>query len=103
VDLIARGLITEAGMEQVRLARERGLWYSKPPRGLTMPVELEEALAENAAASLFFAELEPSFRRGYMAHVASGDSAETRRSRAAEAVLLLERGEKQAPRAVKEF
>ena len=97
VDLIARGLITEAGMEQVRLARDRGLWYSKPPRGLTMPAELEEALENSPKAALFFAELEPSFRRGYMAHVASGDSVETRRSRAAEAVFLLEREKKQAP------
>ncbi len=96
VDLIARGLMTEAGMEQVRIARERGTWYEKPAREFTMPSELEEALEGNERAALFFAELAPSYRKRYMDFVAVARKPDTRRTRAAKVALLLEKGEKQA-------
>ncbi len=96
VDLMARGLMTEAGMEQVRLARESGLWYSKPAREFAMPEELEEALEASEKAALFFAELAPSYRRRYIAYVATAARPATRRSRAAKIAALMENGEKQA-------
>lgn len=96
VDLIARGLMTGAGMEQVRLAREAGLWYEKPRREFPMPAELEEALESNRKAALFFAGLAPSYQQRYMMYAASAVKPETRRARAARVVQLLERGEKQA-------
>lgn len=97
VDLIARGLMTEAGMEQVRIARERGLWYSKPAREFAMPAELEDALERNEGAALFFSELAPSYRKRYMDYVAAARKPETRTARAERVVALLAAGEKQAP------
>lgn len=96
VDLIARGLMTQAGMEQVRLAREAGLWYDKPEREFPMPAELEEALELNQKAALFFSELAPSYQRRYMMYTASAVKPVTRRARAQKVVELLEMGEKQA-------
>lgn len=96
VDLIAGGLMTEAGMEQVRVARERGLWYSKPSREFAMPAELEDALEHNEGAALFFSELAPSYRKRYMAYVASARKPETRSARAARVVALLAGGVAQA-------
>lgn len=96
VDLIARGLMTEAGMEQVRVARERGLWYTRPAREFKMPSELEEALERNEGAALFFSELAPSYRRRYMDYVAAARKPETRAARAERVVALLAEGIKQA-------
>jgi len=96
VDLMARGLMTEAGMEQVRIARERGLWYGKPAREFTMPAELEDALERNEKAALFFAELAPSYRKRYMDYVAAARKPETRTARAVRVVALLAEGIKQA-------
>lgn len=96
VDLIARGLMAEAGMEQVRIAREGGLWYSMPLREFAMPAELEDALERNEGAALFFSELAPSYRKRYMAFVASARKPQTRAARAEKVVALLADGVVQA-------
>lgn len=94
VDLIARGCMTPSGMEQVRRARESGIWYSRPPGGEVMPEELENALEQNPGAAVFFAGLEPSLRNRYMALAAAGETPEARRKTALEIAARLERGER---------
>jgi uncharacterized protein YdeI (YjbR/CyaY-like superfamily) len=83
-------------MEQVRIARERGLWYSKPAREFAMPAELEDALERNEGAALFFSELAPSYRTRYMGYVAAARKPGTRAARAERVVALLAAGQKQA-------
>lgn len=60
------------------------------PRELEVPAELQEALADNAAAREFFAAIAPSHRRRFCGWVGEGKKEETRRKRSAEAVRLLE-------------
>jgi uncharacterized protein YdeI (YjbR/CyaY-like superfamily) len=92
--LIGQGRMTAAGM-------------SKLPPDLTPPPPRERysadsplpdffaaALQANAAASENFARLAPSYRRNFVGWVSQAKKEETRQRRLAEAIRLLERGEK---------
>ncbi len=88
LSMMRAGLMTQAGMDAVRAARENGMWYLRT-QPVEMPYELEELLDNNQDAALFFAELAPSYRKQYMAWVGQAKKLEIRYKRAEEAVRLL--------------
>lgn len=90
------GLMTAAGKRAVRRARESGKW-DEPPRSpvdFSMPSELRRRLTQDHGAEQFFLSLAPSYRRQYIAWVASAKRADTRERRADEALELLRSGKK---------
>lgn len=93
LSMIRSGEITDAGFESIKAARENGMWYLKPVQ-VGMPAELESLLDDNTEASIFFAELSPSYRKQFMTWVGDGKKVETRIKRAEEAVLHLQKHEK---------
>jgi len=92
--LIARGLMTEAGLAKIAEAKKNGQWQQAALReqGNTIPAELSQALAKNAKARRHFESLAPSYRKHFIGWIGSGKREETRRKRSAEAVELLAQG-----------
>jgi uncharacterized protein YdeI (YjbR/CyaY-like superfamily) len=90
--LIAGGLMTPAGLAKIDPDVEPAVPTSK--RSLDAPPFFSDALAENDAALEFFEKLAPSYRRNFIGWVSSAKREDTRARRLAEAIRLLERGEK---------
>ncbi len=88
--------MTTAGEETIRLAKQRGNWATpvSPLDTVSMPAELAAALQDNKKAQAFFASLAPSYKKQYIAWIATAKRDETRRKRLNEAMVLLSRGEK---------
>jgi uncharacterized protein YdeI (YjbR/CyaY-like superfamily) len=94
--LIQRGKMTEAGLAKVEAAKASGEWSKRRVReaSLEVPAFFEKALDMNAKALKAFNALAPSHKRNMVGWVASAKREETRRRRLAEAITVLERGEK---------
>lgn len=92
--MIAEGLMAPAGLRTIEAARASGAWQQpvSGPSEVTMPAEFDERLKKSDKAATFFASLAPSYRREYVAWVASAKRAETRQRRLDEAIDRLERG-----------
>lgn len=94
--LLEAGLMTRAGRRAIDSAKQSGQWDApaRPAIDLSMPAELERALAKNSKAAAFFNSLAPSYQRQYIAWIATAKRAETRRRRLNEALKLLMQGKK---------
>lgn len=71
--------------------------YSMLPKGVHIegtPVELEELLKTDKAASDFFESLSKSYKQGYCDWVGAAKQEETRKNRAAKALIMLQKGQK---------
>lgn len=73
---------------------KKGTAKRAPAKPISVPPELQAALAKSRKARKSFEDLAPSHRRNYALWVGSAKRAETRGRRAEEAVTLLARGEK---------
>ena len=89
--MIESGLMMPAGEQAVREAKASGQWEqsARPEVDLAMPPELGKRLSEDAGAAEFFESLAPSYRRQFIAWVATARRPDTRQRRAAEALELL--------------
>lgn len=92
----AEGLMTPAGRALVEAAKADGNWEA--PDRVVIPDEptpaFAQALDAHPEARAFFESLAPGYRRRYIAWIAVAKRPSTRERRIAEAVELLERGEK---------
>jgi uncharacterized protein YdeI (YjbR/CyaY-like superfamily) len=87
--LEAAGLMRPAGLAAIELARANGSWASLDAvESLSMPPELEAALAKRPDAARNFAAFSPSSRKGYLHWISQAVRAETRAARIAEVVEL---------------
>lgn len=93
--LIAAGRMRPSGQREIDRAQANGSWESEYAPQSTMQIspELEAALAENPRASDFFDTLSGRNRYAVLFRVSTAKQAETRESRAATMVAMLERGE----------
>lgn len=95
---VSGGLMTPAGQALIDHAKASGTWDGRQTRPAVdtdvVPQELGILLASSPAGRSFYEGLPPSCRRRYNLWVASAARAETRTRRAAEALDLLERGER---------
>ncbi|WP_166979551.1 YdeI/OmpD-associated family protein [Paramicrobacterium fandaimingii] len=93
--LIAAGRMRPAGQREIDRAKAQGSWESAyaPQSTMQVPPELEAALAENPRAFDFFETLSGRNRYAVLFRVSSAKQSETRASRAATMVEMLERGE----------
>lgn len=62
---------------------------TSPPRPVTLPEDLRQALAANRAARAAFEALPPSHQREYVEWITEAKKEETRRSRIQKALTML--------------
>jgi uncharacterized protein YdeI (YjbR/CyaY-like superfamily) len=85
--LTREGRMTAAGLEAVRVAKERGTWGEQAPERIDVtPPDLEAALAAQPAAAERWRAWPPSHRRQYVYWVVDAKRPQTRERRVAEVV-----------------
>ncbi|MCC6792810.1 MAG: YdeI/OmpD-associated family protein, partial [Thermomicrobiales bacterium] len=85
--LIAEGLMTPAGQAKIDEAKRDGTWkIYDGVDALTVPADLEAALAGNAAALATYNRFSPSQTKQLLWHIESAKRPETRAKRIAEIV-----------------
>lgn len=90
--LIANGLMTQAGLEVVEIAKRNGSWnrLDDIDKELVIPGDLEAALAQNPKAGENFSGFAPSHKKQYLWWLKSAKRAETRERRIREIVKRAE-------------
>lgn len=85
--LLESGLMTEAGLAAINVAKANGSWTSLDlVESLTVPDDLAAALARMPAAARNFAAFAPSAKKGFLHWVSQAVRPETRATRVAEVV-----------------
>lgn len=94
LELIERGLMRPAGLDQVRLAQADGRWDAayEPQSTATVPPDFAAALAANPDAGAFFATLTGVRRYAFLYRIQDAKRPETRARRIARFVELLAEG-----------
>jgi uncharacterized protein YdeI (YjbR/CyaY-like superfamily) len=88
-NLMKAGLMTEAGLTMIRLAKQTKTWtaLNKIER-LTIPADLKKAFAKNKRAEKNFSQFPPSTRKRILDWINSGKLEKTRAKRIKETVSL---------------
>jgi uncharacterized protein YdeI (YjbR/CyaY-like superfamily) len=87
--MIAAGLMTDAGLVKIDLAKQDGSWTALDAvEALVVPDDLRAALAENEPAEKNFAEFPRSVKRGILEWIANARRSETRKKRVEETARL---------------
>jgi uncharacterized protein YdeI (YjbR/CyaY-like superfamily) len=81
-ELIEQGLMTAAGLEKIAAAQQDGSWTSLDAiESLTIPPDLEQALATNPIASQQFQAFSNSTKKNILVWISSAKRPETRQKR----------------------
>lgn len=99
LSLIESGEMKSAGLAEVERARKDGRWeaaYDSPSR-ITVPHDLQSALAKNARAKTFFMTLDSRNRYAILFRIHTAKKADTRARRIQQFVAMLARNEKLYP------
>lgn len=87
--LMAQGLMTPAGLAKIEAAKQDGSWTALDAvEALTVPADLQEALAANETARLNFEAFSKSARKTILWWIESAKRPETRAKRIEETVTL---------------
>jgi uncharacterized protein YdeI (YjbR/CyaY-like superfamily) len=87
--LIAQGLMTPAGLAKIELAKQNGTWTSYDAiETLSVPPDLQAALAQNPTAQTNFEAFNPSSKKNILWWIESAKRPETRAKRIEETVRL---------------
>jgi uncharacterized protein YdeI (YjbR/CyaY-like superfamily) len=97
--LIARGEMKPAGLREIERAQADGRWQAayEPPSTMTVPDDLQAALAGNPAAADFFAALDRTNRYAILHRIQTAKKPETRSRRIETFVAMLAEGKKLYP------
>src|SRR5262249_27401145 len=91
--LIADGLMTEAGLAVIEIAKKNGRWTSiDHVATVTVPSELQTALDANKTAAKNWPAYSPSCRKQFLFWLAGAKRAETRAARIKEIVACAQTG-----------
>jgi uncharacterized protein YdeI (YjbR/CyaY-like superfamily) len=95
LELIAEGRMRRQGLAEVEAAKADGRWGAAyaPQRTAQVPPDLKEALDANPQAAAFFATLRGANRYAILYRIADAKKPETRATRIAKFIAMLERGE----------
>jgi len=94
-ELTKAGLMTDAGLRAVDVAKENGAWsFLEPIDALIVPADLESALRGSKRAGEAYEALSNSAKRAVLYPLYSAKREETRAKRLAEALAALEGDEK---------
>lgn len=87
--LIANGLMAEAGMKYIELAKQTGTWEALDAvENYEVPDDLLKALNKNKTAKKYFEAFPPSTRKGILQWISDAKRPETRQKRIDETVKL---------------
>ena len=93
-ELIDAGLMTDAGLRAIDVAKENGAWtFLDPIDSLTVPPDLAAALAGSPTARTAYEQRSPSARKTILYQVYAAKREETRAKRVAAAIRELEGGD----------
>ncbi len=94
--LIEQGRMQPAGMAEVERAQADGRWEAAyaGQRTITVPEDLQAALAQNPQAQTFFEQLNSANRYAILFHITTARKPETRQKRITEWVEKLVAGQK---------
>lgn len=93
--LMQAGLMAEAGVAMVELAKQTGTWTALDDvDNLTNPPDLQQQLDANPPAKGYFDAFPRSVKRGILEWLMNAKQAETRAKRIHEIVMLAERNER---------
>ncbi|ABA24237.1 conserved hypothetical protein [Trichormus variabilis ATCC 29413] len=88
-ELTLQGLITEAGLAKITVAKQDGSWTILDAiEALIIPDDLQQALAANETASTYFLGLSSSSKKNILLRLASAKRPETRLKRIEETINL---------------
>ncbi|MBX2916570.1 MAG: YdeI/OmpD-associated family protein [Cyclobacteriaceae bacterium] len=87
--MIKAGLMTDAGMKMITLAKKTGTWNAlNDITKLTLPADLKSALVSNQKAATNFEAFPPSVKRGILEWIQNAKTETTRAKRIFETVEL---------------
>lgn len=87
--LIKSGLMTEAGMKMITLAKKTGTWNAlNDINRLAIPTDLKSAFALNPKAATYFEAFPPSVKKGILEWIQNAKTETTRTKRINETVEL---------------
>lgn len=93
--LIAGGLMTEAGLESIEIAKINGSWsLLDEVEELTIPLDLEKAFAKYPNSEDFFLSLSKSVKKMILQWIAFAKKPETRQKRVTEVAELAAKKQK---------
>ena len=93
--LMSHGLMAEAGLKMVEIAKETGTWTALDDvENLISPPDLQERLDQNTIAKVYFEAFPRSVKRGILEWLLNAKQAETRQKRIEEIVSLAESNER---------
>lgn len=93
--LLAEGLMTEAGLAMITLAKTTGTWDAlQTVDSLEEPADLQEAFNQNLPARQQWDGFAPSARRGILEWILNAKRPETRQKRIRQTVALAAEGKK---------
>ena len=91
--LTARGLMTQAGLASIEVAKQNGSWtILDEVEALIVPKDLEAAFAINRAAEAFFINSSKSVKKILLSWLVLAKTTETRQKRIAEIIESAEQG-----------
>jgi len=93
--LMSDGLIAEAGLKMIEIAKETGTWTALDDvENLISPPDLQEKLDQNPIAKAYFEAFPRSVKRGILEWLFNAKQAETRQKRIEKIVSLAEKNER---------
>ena len=93
--LMEQGLMHEAGLQSIQIAKNNGLWhFMDDVDNLIIPDDLNAALASKAVALSFFEQLNPSSKRFALRWLKLSKTPKTRQNRIQKITHLATKGEK---------
>jgi len=93
--LMSEGLMAEAGLKMVEIAKETGTWTALDDvENLISPPDLQERLNQNSIDKAYFEAFPRSVKRGILEWLLNAKQAETRQKRIEEIVSLAEKNER---------
>lgn len=93
--LISNGLMTEAGMKSIEIAKQNGSWEMLDSvEELIVPQDLEQAFQDKPTAKQYFETLSKSIRKAMLQWLVLAKKQETRTKRIAEIVVLADKQQK---------
>lgn len=93
--LIAQGLMTEAGLRSIEIARQNGSWSALDEvEDMNMPADLEKMFRKHKGSKKNFDSFSRSIRKAILQWVAMAKRPETRARRIEEVAMLAAKGQK---------
>ncbi len=87
-ELIAQGLMTEAGFEKIEVAKQNGSWYKLDAiEALIIPADLSQALVANETANKYFELFSNSSKKNILSWVENAKRPETRLKRIEQTII----------------